>query len=151
MELIRKLKLDVWISVFLIISSLFFLNIASGFPETAGLFPKIILNSVLVLSIVVIAESIIKTIKGKSETKKFSAETFKNVSIMYALVVLYFVLFKQLGFIIATILFCTAGSWLLGSKSLIKNLTVGLVINIFIYLAFVKFLNVQIPLLPYFI
>ena len=145
-ELIKKLKLDIWISGLLLIASLFLLKIASGFPETTALFPKLILYSILALCVLVIIESFKKSVN--KEDKKVNKTAYKNAFTMYGLVVVYFILLKPLGFIISTLLFCMAGSWFLGSKSLFKNLAAGLAFNIIVYLAFVKFLNVPIPLMP---
>lgn len=147
MNIIKKFKLDVWISIFLFIISIFLLNIASGFPKTTALFPKIILYSIVVLSIMVFLESLKKTL-SKKENMSINISAIKNAFSIYVFILIYFLFLKPLGFLIATLLFCIVASWFLGSKSILKNLMVGLVFNIFVYFAFVLFLSVPIPLLP---
>ena len=128
MEIIKKIKLDIWISLILFVGSLFLLKISSGFPKTTALFPKLILYTILVLCVLVIIESIKKS-AGK-ESKKVDVNAYKNAFIMYGLIVIYFLLFKFLGFIISTVLFCIIGSSFLGSKSIVKNLILGVAFNV---------------------
>lgn len=143
----KYFKLDTIIALILIISSLFFLNIAREFPDKSRLFPRIILYAMIIFSILVIVESIVKD----SKVAEIGKNNLKNVFIIVGLIIAYYILAKFLGFIIATFLFIIAATKFLGEDSFAKSLIIGIGFNILIYLVFVKFLNVPIPYKPTFL
>ena len=143
----KYLKLDTVIALILIIFSLVFLNMTREFPEESALFPKLTLYSMILFSVMVIIESVVKNKKIAGLEK----ESIKNIFIITVLIVLYYVLAKFLGLIIATFFFILATTKFLGEESIAKSVILGIGLNILIYVVFVKFLSVPIPYKPIFL
>ncbi|MGF0096157.1 tripartite tricarboxylate transporter TctB family protein [Peptoniphilus sp. SGI.035] len=142
----KYLKLDTIISFILILIATILLNITREFPERSALFPRLILISMIIFSVLVIIESIIKD----THIKKIGKEKFKNVVIITILIIGYYIISKILGLIIGTLLFILVSTKFLGENKFLRALLIGIAFNVMIYLVFVKFLSVPIPYRPIF-
>jgi len=50
-----------------------------------------------------------------------------------------------LGYIVATTVFLPAAAWALGSRAVVRNVVVGVVIAVVVYFGFTEFLGVRLP------
>lgn len=151
MSLKKYIRLDIIISIILIIGSIFFLRIASEFPVSAALFPKYILIGILILSILTIIESIIKNKHKDISVNKLKDIDFKSILTIITLTVIYYISIEPLGFLISTIIYFNIMSYFLGSNNIIKNLIVSVVFAAFVYGLFITILKVPLPVYPIFI
>ena len=65
-----------------------------------------------------------------------------------ALLAAYVLLFKQLGFIITSGLFLAGGAWLLGSRSHLRDIVVGVLLSAAVYFVFTRLLGLELPAGP---
>jgi putative tricarboxylic transport membrane protein len=74
---------------------------------------------------------------------------WSTVTWIAAVMVLYVFSLRSLGYVVATALFFAAGAWILGSRSgkavLARNLAIGLLLGVVVYVGFTRFLGVRLP------
>lgn len=70
---------------------------------------------------------------------------WKAFAITAGLFLIYILALRFLGFIIATPLFIVATSWVIGSRKLVRDIIVALILTGAIYLIFENLLKVQVP------
>lgn len=148
MKKFLKISIDVWMSFILLALSVFMLIMTRDFPESAARFPKLVLYLNIVLSLAVIIESIIKYMKFPNYIVGLSKEKVLPAIKIFVLVVSYFVVMAFLGFVISTILFCVISIKFMGGENFLINIIIAIGFIIFVYIAFVMFLRVPIPMLP---
>lgn len=150
-NLIKKIGLESIISLILLISSIFLLKISYEYPETTAAFPALLLKLIMVLCVFVIIEAVMKRKKDNFIFTKIGKDKITKVIIMAILIILYGILIKPLGFILATTIFYLVVSKFMKSNNIIFNIVCIIIFDIMIYLIFVMFLKVPLPILPGFL
>ncbi len=147
-----KIRLDARISLVLLLVSIYLYTVAGKFPAKAALFPNILLLATIVLCVMVIIQSMRKAETGKSAAKKRSGKQQPVVwaIVVYLMIALYFVALEPLGFMLSTMIFTAAAMAYLGERNWLVILSAGIGLNVFVYLAFNRFLDVPLPMLPAF-
>ena len=57
----------------------------------------------------------------------------------------YIVLFRPLGFVIASSLFLVGGAWALGSRAPLRDLVAGILLSVVVYAVFTRLLTLELP------
>lgn len=73
------------------------------------------------------------------------ATHWPTVGMVLALLVVYPFAMSTLGYVVATAIFLPAAAWALGSRSPWRDLAVGVVLALVIYLGFTRLLSVRLP------
>ena len=135
-------RINLFIGIISLISSLGILISSNNMPAQSAMFPKYLSIIFGILSICLIAMSSKMKSEDDGKTEKFfSVPMIKGV----ILVLLYILLIQLMGFFIATSVFTIAFMVLYKEKSKKKMLATMIGINVFIYVLFVLQLNVPLP------
>lgn len=70
---------------------------------------------------------------------------WRAVAIICAGFVIEIVLLKPLGFVLASTILFTAVSFAFGSRKIVRDVIIALVLSAAVYLLFTKMLNLQLP------
>jgi putative tricarboxylic transport membrane protein len=73
------------------------------------------------------------------------ATHWPTTALLAALLVVYAFALGPVGYVVATALMVPSGAWILGSRRLIRDTTIGLVLAIVVYATFTGFLGVRLP------
>jgi putative tricarboxylic transport membrane protein len=68
-----------------------------------------------------------------------------DVGLVVALLVAYAFALQPLGYVVATVLFLPIGARVLGSRQPVRDVVVGIVLAVVIYVGFTRFLGVRLP------
>lgn len=148
MEQKRKINNDVFIGAGLTIFAIFFLRETSELHQGAAIFPRLILTTFLILSIVITALGVRKTLNPALEKKDdfaISIPVVKMPVIAFAIIVLYVVLLNIFGFFISTAIFTPLFMIFFGARKITTIVITTVGINLFVWGLFVQVLNVWIP------
>jgi hypothetical protein len=118
--------------------------IASGpIPEGSSIFPK----SVFVFSMILAVLLYLSSVFGLSKKEEEKEETsFRNIVILFAGIVIFFLLIQPVGFIIMTPLFLAGVSYMLQLRNLKILILYPLGFTAFLYVSFVVLLQVPLPM-----
>lgn len=145
----HKLNIDVIIGVILMLFSGIFLYESYKLNVIAGQFPKIIFTVLLIFSALLTLFGIRKTIHPeltlKSDTLLYDIKVIRTPLAVFAIVFVYIVLMKFIGFFIATLLFVPVIMLYFGIRSIRTIILTDILLNLFVYVFFVKVLNVILP------
>jgi len=138
---------DVYLSLLFIILSLFLYTRTSSMITGAGLFPKILLSSLFVLSIITlylgIKKSFIITKEQQKEILSFNKIRLSLISLV--IVIIYAVLVKYLGFYTSTIIFIFIFMKFCNINKILNILLLAVGIDLFIYFLFEVQLKIFMP------
>lgn len=114
-------------------------------PQGPRFFPLVVVSVWLVLSVFYLVSHIIKTVRdGRGE----AAEKFVNMAptalLVIALIIYAFIL-DSVGYLISTALFFVVAARLLGSRNLARDITIGVLMSIIVYVVFTQALGVRLP------
>lgn len=151
MKLLKKIGLDTLITLGIIILAIVMLIGANSFPKTAAQFPRLISIFTIIIGVMTFIEIILKKKKGEHHETGLTKEKLIPALIMFGLIVLYFILMRFLGFAIATLIFSPLASKYMGSNRYLLNIGIAVGFILFVYFAFVNFLQVPIPMIPRFL
>lgn len=146
----RFMTLDVVISIVLLCFSAVFWYMSCSFPEEARLFPRIFLIVTMVLSALMLWNSL-KEQKAKALDSAESCEEIGFVQrIMlplqaYCMIVLYVLGIQWIGFFVATTVFMLVFMWYLNVRKPVTLAAVSVGMDIFLYLMFVVGLKLSLP------
>lgn len=144
----HKINIDVILGTILMIFSGIFLYESFKLNKIAGEFPKIILTVLLILSALLTILGVRKTIHPEFTIK---SDTLLNIKVIqsplavFAIIAVYIVLIKYIGFFIATLIFVPVYMLYYGMKNIRIILLTDIILNLFIYVLFVKVLHVMLP------
>ena len=144
----RKINNDVFIGIFLVLFSAFFLRETTQLHAGAAQFPRMLFVVLLIMSIVVVIFGVRKTLKPELAQKgdfDFTLKVVKNPFIAFALIVLYIVLFNTIGFFVSTTIFIPLFMVFYGARKIVPIVATTVGINLFVWVLFVRLLNVFLP------
>lgn len=149
MKTLKKIHYDVYISLVMIALGLFFLYGASLIKvDVSRIVPQLYSYLLIGLSVLLLIDGIIKTIKANKETGEGvptvnAKEVFWGIMTWIAVFV-YYLMFKYIGFFPATIIFMIGSMLLLKQRNWkVITLTLALLIGV-IYVVFVYMLHVKL-------
>ncbi len=144
------------ISVWALIQTTDFQEIKHSFVQPA-LFPQIMAIGMLVFSLVLMIQSIIKLVKldenDPLSQPAASLNFVKHKGVLAALIVMalciFFVAtFESLGYVLVSILVSLVVMWLIGKRNIAQMLLVSVLVPLGMWLIFYKVLTVNIPMGP---
>ena len=143
----RRVHVDIWLGLILMVFSAVFLAEATNFPEGSAQFPKFVLGLFFLLAAILFALGAIRTAKKtyKGDVRVDWRGAVGKAHIVYALIVAYVILIVVIGFFPATIIFCPVIMLYYGIRSVKVLLLVTVIQALFIYLLFVVQLKVLLP------
>lgn len=142
----KRINSDTVSGLIIVVISIFFLSFTKKMPDGAAQFPKIMLSLLGVLGFILALRGLRAAIINKSDSKEsLSFNSEKNPMIAIALIVIYAVLLKVVGFYISTAIYTIIFMLFFREKRIKIILLTVLGINIFIYLLFVVQLKVELP------
>ncbi|MET9273120.1 tripartite tricarboxylate transporter TctB family protein [Kribbella sp. NPDC003557] len=134
-------------AVVLIVLSTTFLVGVFGIRSPKGLdpagprfFPLLVTVAWLVLSIAYLVEGL-----RSPRTSRASDRSWFEPLAVSGLLVLYALLVVPLGYVIATALLFFAAARVLGSRQLVRDIVVAVVLAVVVYIAFTQFLDISLP------
>ena len=116
-------------------------------PMGPRVFPVIISISLIVLGVLFIIE----TLRGADEAveKHVVAEhrtaDHKQAAIIVCLLIVYAWSFERIGYVVATAAFLPAVSRVLGSRSLLRDVIVGVILSVVAFTVFTELLSIDLP------
>lgn len=143
-----KVNIDVYLGIILMLFSGVFLYESFKMNKVAAEFPKIVLTLLLILSALLFFLGIRKT---RHPELTLASDTLLNIKVIqaplavYAIIAIYILLIKYAGFFISTILCIPVIMVYYGIKKIRTILLTDIILNLFIYVLFVRMLNVMLP------
>ncbi|MEV6288699.1 tripartite tricarboxylate transporter TctB family protein [Kribbella sp. NPDC051770] len=109
-------------------------------PAGPRFFPLLVTSAWLLLSIA----DLIEGLRSPRTAKSADRSWFEPVAVS-ALLVLYAFLVVPLGYMLATALLFFAAARVLGSRQLVRDIVVAVVLAVVVYVAFTQFLDISLP------
>jgi len=109
-------------------------------PAGPRFFPLLVTAAWLLLSVAYLVESLRSPRTAKSNDHSW----FEPVALS-ALLILYAFLVVPLGYMLATALLFYAAARVLGSRQLVRDIIVAVVLAVVVYIAFTQFLDISLP------
>jgi putative tricarboxylic transport membrane protein len=109
-------------------------------PAGPRFFPLLVTSAWLLLSIGYLVEGL----RSPRTSRPADRSWFEPVAIS-GLLVLYALLVVPLGYLIATALLFFAAARVLGSRQLVRDIVVAVVLAVVVYIAFTQFLDISLP------
>ena len=144
---------EVWLGLGLVLASLFFLQQCGTLNERAAQYPKIILSVLLILSAALLVQGVFYSFRPERYQKRYGKS---NKSIQWSVVthplfvfgatVVYLILFHFINFFVATAVFVPLIMLIFGERKVLTILLTTVGLELFVYLVFVKLLNVYFPM-----
>lgn len=110
-------------------------------PAGPRFFPLLVTSAWLLLSLGYLVEGLRSP---RSSAAKADRTWFEPVAVS-GLLVLYALLVVPLGYVIATALLFFAAARVLGSRQLVRDIVVAVVLAVVVYIAFTRFLDISLP------
>lgn len=144
---------EVWIGLVLVLFSVYFLFQCNELNQKAAQYPRIIISVLLALSVALLIQGIYYTFKPESYYKRYGKDN-KSVEwgvvihplMVFGVTVIYLALFYFTNFFIATAVFVPLLMFTFGERKILPMLLTTVGMEAFVYLLFVKMLNVYFPL-----
>lgn len=144
---LKKLHQDVWIGIFILVLCAVFFLVNGKLSSDSGMMPRLLLAIMSVLGICIAVTGFQKSKNATPEnpvTKMISCESLKVPFSAYLYIVAYVILFKLVGYFVATPVFLLALIRHFKVKSMKVPVLVTVIYLAVIYLFFVKQLNVSV-------
>jgi len=109
-------------------------------PAGPRFFPLLVTSAWLLLSLGYLVEGL----RSPRTAEKANRSWFEPVAVS-GLLILYALLVVPLGYMIATALLFWAAARVLGSRQLVRDIVVAVVLAVIVYLAFTQFLDISLP------
>jgi putative tricarboxylic transport membrane protein len=109
-------------------------------PAGPRFFPLLVTSAWLLLSIGYLVEGL----RSPRTSDKADRSWFEPVAVS-GLLVLYALLVVPLGYVIATALLFFVAARVLGSRQLVRDIVVAVVLAVVVYIAFTQFLDISLP------
>jgi putative tricarboxylic transport membrane protein len=110
-------------------------------PAGPRFFPLLVTGAWLVLSVAYLFEGL----RASKEAPKASDRSWFEPVAVSVLLILYAVLVVPLGYLIATALLFFAAARVLGSRQVVRDVIVSVVLAVVVYVAFTQFLDISLP------
>ena len=150
---------DTVVAGLILLGSICLWLVADNFPTfekyknvDSDFWPKVVLLVIAAASIPVFYQSVRKLLANRNLHKEQTKEPIpqeevdvKRIIIMATISITYLLIFRTIGFLIATVLFLALSSWLLGIRKKIVLFSFPLLFTTGITLLFVKLLNLPLP------
>jgi putative tricarboxylic transport membrane protein len=105
-------------------------------------FPRLVLFVIFSLSVLVM----VRTVLGKSKDEvELAWPGVRRMLVVLAVLFVYVLIFKVLGFIITTVLVMLFLSWYYGNKNLLKLLALAIVFPPLVYYLFTRVFHILLP------
>lgn len=110
-------------------------------PAGPRFFPLLVTSAWLLLSLGYLVEGLRspRTTNDKSDRSWFEPVAVSALLLLYAFLVV------PLGYLIATALLFWAAARVLGSRQLVRDIIVAVVLTVIVYIAFTQFLDISLP------
>jgi putative tricarboxylic transport membrane protein len=114
-------------------------------------FPLAVAIGLLVLSIIFLLRTTLFPDRDLAEqaAAEEAATHWSTVGLLALALVLYVFALRPLGYVVATALFFPVGAWILRGKlvvsAIVRDLVIGLLLALLIYVSFTRFLGVRLP------
>ena len=139
-RIIAAIVLVVLSATFLV--GVFDIRSPKGFdPAGPRFFPLLVTSAWLLLSLAYLVEGLRAP---RTPAAKADRSWFEPVAIS-ALLVLYALLVVPLGYMVATALLFFAAARVLGSRQVMRDIVVAVVLAVVVYIAFTQFLDISLP------
>lgn len=129
----------------MILVAVFFITFSGNFEGDAGLWPKLFSIVLIVFSVALIIETIIKAKNSKEKEKVTNLRENKFVIYIAVLMFIYLLLMRPIGFLILTPFFIGFILWILKYRKVKKIILLSTTFTIAILLVFQFMLNVPLP------
>lgn len=110
-------------------------------PAGPRFFPLLVTGAWLVLSVAYLFEGL----RAPKEAPKASDRSWFEPVAVSVLLILYALLVVPLGYLIATALLFFAAARVLGSRQVVRDVIVSVVLAVVVYVAFTRFLDISLP------
>lgn len=137
-------KNDVYFSIILLLFIGFVFQQTYNFPEEAALFPRVFAASLAILTVMLLIKSL-KDLKTNTSEEIKKLGDYKRPILIIAGLIIYTLILKLLGYIIATFLLSAYVIYVLGyrdTKKLVLTSGMGVVLT---YVVFKMVLGVNLP------
>jgi len=144
----RKLNIDIYLGAILIIFSAYLLFASGKIKPESAKFPQIVIMLLLALSVIVLVLGIRKTMKPELTLKSdtlLNLDVIQTPVMVFVLIGAYIAAMNFAGFFISTVLFVPVMMVYYGNKNIRTIIITDIALNLFVYLLFVKTLNVMLP------
>ena len=138
-------KDDLVISVILLILGVFFLTHVNSFPEGVDITPRFIAWTIIILATILPIQSFSSLKKNDEKFQSSKPVITKKAMGIFLLTVFCVVFVNFIGFYISSVAFMIVVSLYLGGLSKKTIVSSIVIFNIFIYLIFSLYLEVQLP------
>lgn len=136
-------KYDKYLSIFMIFISIIYYTLINSLPEKAGTYPYFVLCLLSIFSVILLIQSFIS--KENNKGNIFKGILLNQLLSLITLCIIYIFLINFLGFFSSTFLYLIGTMKLLNIK-IKSSLGVSCGFCIFIYVIFVIFLKVPVPM-----
>jgi putative tricarboxylic transport membrane protein len=116
-------------------------------PQGPRFFPLLVTVAWLLLSIGYLVEGLRspRTAKAPAETGGIADRSWFEPVALCGLLVLYAFLVVPLGYMLSTALLFWGAARVLGSRQLVRDIVVAVVLAVVVYIAFTRFLDISLP------
>lgn len=116
-------------------------------PEGSGFFPLIVTVGFVVFAALFLLQTTLRPDPALREHVAAEEEVtnWSTVGLMAAALLVYALLLAPLGYPVATVLLFFAMARILGSRSWVRDLIIGVVLSAVIFVGFEQFLGVRLP------
>lgn len=146
----KKITREVYLGIVLSLFSVFFLLETNKMNIRAAKYPRIILVTLLVLSVGLLIQGIYYSIyrdkyeeRHGKDNKEIGLAVFGHPLIVFGLIVIYLALFHFTNFFIATAIFTPLVMLWFGERRILPILLTTIGIDLFVYVVFVLLLKVH--------
>ena len=142
----RRIHVDVWLGLILIVFTAFFWSESFKFPVGTG-FPRVFLGVFLGMSTLLFVSGIIKTVKNdsKGDVKIDWKNTVPKSQGVWGIMVTYVIMINVIGFFPATLLATPSTMLYFGVRKIKLLVLFTLILTLFIYFVFAVQLRLRLP------
>lgn len=120
--------------------------LAKDMPDTAPIFPRIASSLIMLLGALLALTSFIRMKRGiPTEEKAFDPENIAKPLILAAMILIYVLGIKLIGFYVVTLLVLVIYMWILGIRSIKPLVITTVIVMVLIYAVFTIGLKVPLP------
>ncbi len=116
-------------------------------PMGPRVFPVIISCSLIVIGVLFVIETLRRADEAVEDhvAEELRTADHKQAAFVVALLLAYASVFERIGYIVATTAFLPAVAYVLGSRRLLRDLVVAVVLAVVAFSVFTELLNIDLP------
>jgi putative tricarboxylic transport membrane protein len=109
--------------------------------------PLIVAIAMIALSVLFVARTFVRpdTDLAERSAAEDDATHWATPALLVVALVVYVVVLEPVGYPVATLIFFVVVAWLLGSRSLVRDTLIGLLLGFGLFTAFTQYLGVSLP------